>query len=130
MLCTYLTQEHLKACGRAHTLSDTYSAIETLKSSGVGSWSLDLISGLPRLTPAEWQHSLNEAVAAGPDHVSVYDLQVGGSSCKPQAPCPQPHPPTHPGNESWPASVQDRPAGRQIRCCLASCHKAAAWCPQ
>lgn len=39
-------------------------------------WSLDLISGLPGLTPALWRESLEEAVKAAPSHVSVYDLQV------------------------------------------------------
>jgi coproporphyrinogen III oxidase-like Fe-S oxidoreductase len=34
------------------------------------------ISGLPGLTPALWRSSLEETVAAAPDHVSVYDLQV------------------------------------------------------
>ena len=42
------------------------------------SWSLDLISGLPGLDAAGWRHSLLEAIRAGPDHVSVYDLQVVG----------------------------------------------------
>jgi coproporphyrinogen III oxidase-like Fe-S oxidoreductase len=29
------------------------------------------------LTETDWQQSLEAAVAAGPDHISVYDLQVG-----------------------------------------------------
>ena len=53
-------------------------AIEAVRSSGVRSWSLDLISGLPGLDAAGWRHSLQEAIRAGPGHVSVYDLQVVG----------------------------------------------------
>lgn len=69
-------QELLKACGRSHTLQDVYRAVEAVQQAGVASWSLDLISGLPHLTPAAWEHSLKEAIAAQPDHISVYDLQV------------------------------------------------------
>ena len=68
----------LEACGRAHGLDDVRLAIEAVRSSGVRSWSLDLISGLPGLDAAGWRHSLLEAIRAGPDHVSVDDLQVVG----------------------------------------------------
>ena len=70
-------QELLKACGRSHTLQDVYKAVEAIQQAGVASWSLDLISGLPNLTPAAWEHCLREAISAQPDHISVYDLQVG-----------------------------------------------------
>ena len=70
-------QDLLKACGRSHTLQDVYKAVEAIQQAGVDSWSLDLISGLPNLTPAAWEHSLREAISAQPDHISVYDLQVG-----------------------------------------------------
>lgn len=69
-------QELLQTCGRSHTLSDVYAAIEAVTAAGFPSWSLDLISGLPKLTLDTWQHSLREAVAAGPNHISIYDLQV------------------------------------------------------
>lgn len=69
-------QNLLELCGRSHTLSDVYSAIDSMHQAGVPNWSLDLISGLPQLTHRDWQHSLQEAIAAGPDHLSVYDLQV------------------------------------------------------
>jgi coproporphyrinogen III oxidase-like Fe-S oxidoreductase len=57
-------------------LSDVYAAIDAVTAAGLPSWSLDLISGLPGLKLAGWQHSLEQAVAAGPNHISVYDLQV------------------------------------------------------
>ena len=34
------------------------------------------MSGLPGLTRAGWRETLASAVAANPDHVSVYDLQL------------------------------------------------------
>lgn len=69
-------QNLLELCGRSHTLSDVYKAIDSMHSAGIANWSLDLISGLPQLTSKDWQHSLQEAVAASPTHISVYDLQV------------------------------------------------------
>lgn len=67
----------LNTCGRAHGLDEVYLAIEAVKASGIQSWSLDLISGLPGLDRDMWRHSLQEAIRAAPNHISVYDLQVG-----------------------------------------------------
>jgi len=69
-------QELLKACGRSHNYKEVLVAIDAVHASGLSSWSLDIISGLPRLTMDSWQHTLKEAVAAQPTHMSVYDLQV------------------------------------------------------
>ncbi|GIL72807.1 hypothetical protein Vretimale_4490 [Volvox reticuliferus] len=69
-------QELLEACGRGHDLPDVLAAVEAVHAAGMPSWSLDLISGLPGLTAEAWRYSLQRAVEAAPDHVSVYDLQV------------------------------------------------------
>ena len=69
-------QDVLEACGRSHSLSEVYQAIEDVHAAGIGNWSLDLISGLPFASEAAWQHSLDEALAAEPCHISIYDLQV------------------------------------------------------
>eukprot|EP00891_Asterochloris_glomerata_P001723 jgi/Astpho2/1723/Aster-x1027 len=69
-------QEMLAACGRSHTLTEVHAAIDDMHAAGIQNWSLDLISGLPNLTEDVWQHSLEQAVAAQPAHISVYDLQV------------------------------------------------------
>eukprot|EP00775_Hariotina_reticulata_P012675 gene12675-12802_t len=69
-------EELLQTCGRSHTLADVYAAIDCVKAAGIHSWSLDLISGLPKLTLESWQTSLEQAVAAHPNHISIYDLQV------------------------------------------------------
>lgn len=58
---------------------DVREAISAVKEAGVPSWSLDLMCGLPTLSMPLWRASLMEAVAADPDHVSVYDLQVAPS---------------------------------------------------
>ena len=69
-------QNLLELCGRSHSLSDVYQAIDEIHQAGVQNWSLDLISGLPQLTSKDWQQSLRNAISANPAHISVYDLQV------------------------------------------------------
>ncbi|KAH0464546.1 hypothetical protein IEQ34_007332 [Dendrobium chrysotoxum] len=70
-------EELLRECGRAHGRREVDEAIELVSGSyGPRSWSLDLISSLPRQTEEMWEESLRLAVSAGPQHVSVYDLQV------------------------------------------------------
>lgn len=73
-------QHHLTASGRPHDLAEALEALATVRASGVRSWSLDLISGLPDLRMDEWSESLHRAVEAGPTHVSVYDLQARADS--------------------------------------------------
>jgi putative oxygen-independent coproporphyrinogen III oxidase len=43
---------------------------------GFGHVSLDLIYGTPGETAADWRQSLDEALAAGPDHISAYALII------------------------------------------------------
>ncbi|GAB4820010.1 hypothetical protein N2152v2_007056 [Parachlorella kessleri] len=69
-------EDLLQLLGRGHDLRDVYRAIEAVYAAGVPSWSLDLMSGLPHLTPELWQRSLESAVDADPHHLSTYDLQV------------------------------------------------------
>eukprot|EP00903_Cladosiphon_okamuranus_P015355 g14181.t1 len=66
----------LEACGRAHSLADVYQAVEVLRKAGLDNFSIDLISGLPKQTVEQWEHTLSEAVSTGAAHISVYDLQV------------------------------------------------------
>src|SRR5213075_3281908 len=41
---------------------------------------VDLIAGLPHQTAESWQHSVDEALATGAPHVSVYMLEVDEDS--------------------------------------------------
>ncbi|PRW32956.1 activating signal cointegrator 1 complex subunit 3 isoform B [Chlorella sorokiniana] len=67
--------ELLALCGRAHDAADVFRAVEAVHAAGVPSWSLDLMSGLPQLTEEAWGRSLEQAIDAGPHHISTYDLQ-------------------------------------------------------
>jgi putative oxygen-independent coproporphyrinogen III oxidase len=66
----------LQLCGRSHTVSDIYKAVELLHQGGVENWSLDLISGLPQQTLVDWEASLKCAIDLNPQHISCYDLIV------------------------------------------------------
>lgn len=68
--------ELLQNCGRTHTPTDIYAAVELIKRTGLENFSLDLISGLPHLTMAHWESSLAAAIALHPSHLSVYDLTI------------------------------------------------------
>jgi putative oxygen-independent coproporphyrinogen III oxidase len=66
----------LQLCGRSHTVADIYQAVELIHQGGVANWSLDLISGLPQQTLADWLFSLEAAIKLNPNHISCYDLIV------------------------------------------------------
>ena len=66
----------LAACGRTHRAADIRQAIDWLHQASLSIWSLDLISGLPNQTLADWRQGLETAIAQQPPHISVYDLTV------------------------------------------------------
>lgn len=68
--------EILSLCGRSHTRKQAWEAVETIHQAGFASWSLDLMAGLPGLSPDLWRSTLTQAIRAGPEHIAVYDLQV------------------------------------------------------
>jgi putative oxygen-independent coproporphyrinogen III oxidase len=68
--------ELLQACGRSHSVADIFESVEIVRSSGIVNFSLDVISGLPHQTLAQWQASLESAVKISPTHLSSYDLVV------------------------------------------------------
>ncbi len=68
--------ELLQACGRSHTITDVYQAVEWVRQAEFENVSLDLISGLPHQTLEDWQESLEKAIALAPTHVSCYDLTI------------------------------------------------------
>lgn len=66
----------LRAMGRRHTAADIVQAVAAVKSAGFANFGLDLIAGLPGVDPAQWQVSLERALALAPAHLSVYALSV------------------------------------------------------
>ena len=65
----------LRRVGRAHDADGAKRAVERARAAGFNEVSLDLIAGLPGEDLDAWPDTLREAVALGPDHVSVYLLE-------------------------------------------------------
>ncbi len=68
------------AVGRLHTAAQTMADIAALRESGIENINVDLIAGLPHQTAASWRESLQQVVASGVPHASVYILEVDEDS--------------------------------------------------
>jgi oxygen-independent coproporphyrinogen-3 oxidase len=66
----------LKRLARGHTAQDARDTFELLRRAGFENISFDLIGGLPEQTLTDWERNLDEAVMLGPEHVSLYLLEV------------------------------------------------------
>jgi oxygen-independent coproporphyrinogen III oxidase len=65
---------------RLHTREKTLSDIARLRKAGISNINVDLIAGLPHQTRESWDYSLEQAIATGVPHVSVYMLEVDEDS--------------------------------------------------
>ncbi len=72
--------KELMAAGRMHRRADIYRATPILREAGIRNISFDLIAGLPHQTKESWRQSLEELAAMGPEHVSVYLLEIDEGS--------------------------------------------------
>jgi oxygen-independent coproporphyrinogen-3 oxidase len=70
----------LKATGRMHRRADIHRAVPILRDSGIRNISFDLIAGLPGQTRESWRNSLDELTTLGPEHVSIYLLEIDEGS--------------------------------------------------
>jgi oxygen-independent coproporphyrinogen-3 oxidase len=66
----------LAVLDRVHQPGRPERCVAWARSAGFGHVSLDLIYGTPGETDADWETSLDQALAAGPDHISAYSLIV------------------------------------------------------
>ena len=69
-----------QAVGRMHTAASCLAELERLRRAGIANLNVDLIAGLPHQTSVSWQESLQTAIGAGVEHVSVYMLEVDDES--------------------------------------------------
>jgi oxygen-independent coproporphyrinogen-3 oxidase len=72
--------EEAAAVARLHTRAKTLEEIARLRAAGIANINVDLIAGLPHQTDASWRYSVEEALATGVPHVSVYMLEVDEDS--------------------------------------------------
>ena len=66
----------LAVLDRVHSPGRPQQCVAWARAAGFGQVSLDLIYGTPGESDADWQTSLQQALAAGPDHISAYSLIV------------------------------------------------------
>jgi oxygen-independent coproporphyrinogen-3 oxidase len=66
--------------GRLHKRATTLDDIARLRAAGITNVNIDLIAGLPHQTAESWKKSLEETIATGAVHVSVYMLEVDEDS--------------------------------------------------
>lgn len=68
------------AVGRLHTRKLCESELTRVCAAGLAGISLDLIAGLPHQTEQSWKFSVEQAIASGVPHVSVYLMEVDDES--------------------------------------------------
>ena len=66
----------LRRIGRVHTYEQVQQAVMAARKAKFTNLSLDLIYGLPGQTMEDWQRTLADAVAMGPEHLSCYGLKL------------------------------------------------------
>jgi putative oxygen-independent coproporphyrinogen III oxidase len=66
----------LASLSRTHTADEARQTIESLREAGFDNISIDLIAGLPEQTLKDWEFNLTEALKLGPEHLSLYLLEV------------------------------------------------------
>ncbi|HLG13684.1 MAG TPA: radical SAM family heme chaperone HemW [Blastocatellia bacterium] len=66
----------LVALSRTHTADDARRTVGALREAGFDNISLDLIAGLPDQSKKDWEFNLGEALRLGPEHLSLYLLEV------------------------------------------------------
>ncbi len=68
--------QRLAAIGRIHDDRQAWVAIEELAAAGLANFNLDLMYGLPGQSAEEAAEDIRQAIAAGPAHLSVYQLTL------------------------------------------------------
>jgi oxygen-independent coproporphyrinogen-3 oxidase len=68
--------EELKRLGRLHSAAGARAAVRHARQAGFDNLSLDLMLWLPGQRPADWLESVEGLIDAGPDHASLYLLEI------------------------------------------------------
>jgi oxygen-independent coproporphyrinogen-3 oxidase len=66
----------LRRLGRRHAAADVGDALREARASGIASVGLDLLTDVPGQSVDDWRRTLEDALALGPDHLSVYGLTL------------------------------------------------------
>ena len=68
------------AVGRLHSRNIVLADIARLRAAGISNVNIDLVAGLPHQTRESWEVSVDETIASGVPHASVYMLEVDEDS--------------------------------------------------
>ena len=68
--------EELRRLSRLHSAARASDAFRMAKEAGFDNVSLDLMMWLPQQSVAEWLESVDALIALGPDHASMYLLEI------------------------------------------------------
>lgn len=71
-----LNDKELAVLGRKHSAGLVRETVAALRKAGFDNISLDLIYGIPGQTMAAWGQTLKEVALLGPEHLSMYLLQL------------------------------------------------------
>jgi len=72
--------EEIRSVGRLHNRAAVLADVARLREAGIENLSADLIAGLPHQSAESWERSLDDALALGLPHLSVYMLEVDEDS--------------------------------------------------
>ena len=72
--------EEARAVGRLHNRATVLDDIARLREAGISNINIDLIAGLPHQTAQSWEFSLQQVIACGVPHASIYMLEVDEDS--------------------------------------------------
>jgi oxygen-independent coproporphyrinogen-3 oxidase len=75
-----LVDAEAASVGRLHRRATTLEDIARLRAAGITNINIDLIAGLPHQTAESWNYSVQETIANGVPHVSVYMLEIDEDS--------------------------------------------------
>ncbi len=64
----------LQLLGREHSAAQAEASFDLLRRNGFENLNIDLMFGLPGQTLAQWEATLQRAIALGPEHISTYCL--------------------------------------------------------
>ena len=96
-----LDASELKRLGRRHRPDDVADSVALAREAGIGSINLDLLYDVPGGTVASWMTSLEEALALGPDHLSLYALTLDDPDAEGLTGAGGDHLPTTSGARRW-----------------------------
>lgn len=69
-----MNDAELKKIGRIHNRQKVIEVIAAARAVGFRSLNVDLMTGLPEQSLADWKHNLDSVLALEPDHLSIYQL--------------------------------------------------------